>query len=319
MLYLIVFILMFILELLYFRIADKYNIIDKPNERSSHTQITLRGGGVIFYFGALIYFLVSGFQYPWFFCGLTLMFIVSFLDDIYTISNKVRLLIHFCSVLLMAYQLAIFNLPWYYLIITFVVIVGVINACNFMDGINGMTACYSAAVLLLLIYLNHENEFVDPRLLLFVLIAILVFAFFNVRIKAKAFAGDVGSVSIAYILLFALGSLILKTGNVSYILFLGVYGVDAVWTIIRRLSLRENIFEAHRSHLYQYLGNEAGLNKLIVSFAYAIIQFFVGILVISVSFLSSSFQLIFTLGVVLLLSVIYILIKQYVIKKFVLK
>jgi len=319
MLYLTVAILLFVLELLYFRLADKFNIIDKPNDRSSHTQITLRGGGVVFYFGALAYFVVSGFQYLWFFCGLTLMFMVSFLDDIYTLSNKLRLLIHFCSVLLMAYQLDIFNLPWYYLVITFVFIVGVINAYNFMDGINGMTASYSVVVLLLLIYVNQEFEFVEPNLLLFVLIAVLVFAFFNVRIRAKAFAGDVGSVSIAYILLFVLGSLIIKTGNVSYILFLGVYGIDAIWTIIRRLGLRENIFEAHRSHLYQYLGNEAGLNKLTVSFAYAIIQFLLGVSVIWVSSLSSSIQLIFALGVVILLSVIYILIKQYVIKKFVLK
>ena len=59
MYYLIILVLLFLAELFYFHIADKYNIIDKPNERSSHTRITLRGGGIIFYLGALAYFLTN--------------------------------------------------------------------------------------------------------------------------------------------------------------------------------------------------------------------------------------------------------------------
>src|SRR5690606_1019158 len=140
MTYIFILTALFVLELLYFGVADKFNIIDKPNERSSHTVITLRGGGVIFYFGALLYFILSGFAYRWFFLGLTMMTVVSFLDDVFTLSNKIRLLIHFASVLLMAYQLDVFVMPWYYLLITFIVVVGVINAYNFMDGINGITA-----------------------------------------------------------------------------------------------------------------------------------------------------------------------------------
>ena len=215
--YVVLFILLFVLELLYFKVADKYNIIDKPNLRSSHTSITLRGGGIIFYFGAIAYFIYSGYQYPWFFLGLTLMTLVSFLDDILTLSNKIRLLIHFSSVLLMAYQLDLFNLPWYYLLITFIVVVGVINAYNFMDGINGITACYSIAVVLLLMIVNDQVNFVDQRLLSYSLIAVLVFSFFNFRVKAKTFAGDVGAVAIAYILLFALGALITPTTTIKVI------------------------------------------------------------------------------------------------------
>ncbi|HBI87708.1 MAG TPA: UDP-GlcNAc--UDP-phosphate GlcNAc-1-phosphate transferase, partial [Sphingobacterium sp.] len=283
MTYLIVFIVLFALELLYFKIADRFNIIDKPNERSSHSTITLRGGGVVFYFGALAYFIWSGFQYPWFFLGLTMMTIVSFLDDVFTLSNKIRLLVHFASVLLMAYQLNVFSMPWYFLIITFIIVVGVINAYNFMDGINGITACYSLAVSGLLMLVNKQLDFIPQQLLVFTLLGILVFTFFNFRTKAKCFAGDVGSVAIAYILLFALGALILKTGNLIYILFLSVYGIDAVWTIIRRLMLKQNIFEAHRSHLYQYMGNEAGINKLLISFLYGIIQLGIGLAVIQFS------------------------------------
>ena len=316
MTYILILVTLFILELLYFRVADKFNIIDKPNERSSHTAITLRGGGVIFYFGALLYFFLAGFAYPWFFLGLTLMTLISFMDDIFTLSNKIRLLIHFASVLLMAYQLDVFAMPWYYLLITFIVVVGVINAYNFMDGINGITACYSLAVGGLLMLVNAKVGFVAQDLLAYSMLGVLVFAFFNFRTKAKCFAGDVGSVAIAYILLFALGALIIKTGNLLYFLFLTVYGIDAVWTIIRRLYLRENIFEAHRSHLYQFLGNEAGVNKLLISFLYGAIQFIIGLAVIHFADQDLTTQWIFALVLLGGLSVFYLIVKTAVIKKY---
>src|SRR5690606_9595651 len=162
------------------------------------------------------YFVWSGFQYPWFFLGLTLMTVVSFSDDVMTLSNKIRLLVHFISVLLMAYELQIFTFPWYYLVIAFIIIVGVLNAYNFMDGINGITACYSLAVGTLLLMENFRLNFIDTDLLIFSLLSLLVFAFFNFRTRAKCFAGDVGSVAIAFVLLFALGKLILQTGNFIY-------------------------------------------------------------------------------------------------------
>jgi len=317
MIYFIIFVTLFILEVVYFKIADRFNIIDKPNERSSHSQITLRGGGIIFYLGVLIYFVWSGFQYPWFFLGLTLMSVVSFADDVMTLSNKIRLLMHFSSVLLIAYELQIFTLPWYYLAIAFILIVGVINAYNFMDGINGITASYSLAVGALLVIVNHRFEFIDQDLLLFTLLGVLVFSFFNFRVKAKCFAGDVGSVSIAFILLFALGALILKTGNYIYILFLAVYGIDSVWTIIRRLSRRENIFEAHRSHLYQFLGNEAGVNKLLIAFLYGLVQFMIGLAIIYITDESFIFQLSFSLVLLVVLSAFYLVYKTYIIKNYV--
>ncbi|WP_433863475.1 MraY family glycosyltransferase [Sphingobacterium thalpophilum] len=317
MIYVLVFFILFVLELLYFKVADRFNIIDRPNERSSHSSVTLRGGGVVFYFGALIYFIYSGFQYPWFFTGLTLMTLISFLDDIFTLSNKIRLLIHFSSVLLMAYQLQLFDMPWYYLLIGFIVVVGVINAYNFMDGINGITACYSLSIGVLLAIVNRRLNFIDQDLLIFSLSGVLVFTFFNFRTKAKCFAGDVGSVAIAYILLFALGLLILKTGNLIYVLFLVVYGVDAIWTIVRRIVRKENIFEAHRSHLYQFLGNEAGINKLVISFLYGLIQLGIGLLVIQFSTQPLQMQLIFSTGLICVLSIIYLILKAYIIKVYV--
>ncbi|WP_313260726.1 glycosyltransferase family 4 protein [Sphingobacterium sp.] len=317
--YIILFIILYLIELGYFRIAEIFNIVDKPNQRSSHNSITLRGGGIVFYFGALAYFFYSGFEYPWFFWGLTFMTLVSFLDDILSLSNKVRLIVHFVSVFLMIYQLDVFTLPWYFLLFTFIVVVGVINAYNFMDGINGISASYSLAVGGLLVIANNKIGFIDQKLILYSMIAVLVFAIFNFRMKAKTFAGDVGAVSIAYILLFCLGSLIIKTGNFIYILFLTVYGLDAVWTILRRLRLGENIFEPHRSHLYQYLYNEAGYNKLVISFSYGIFQLLIGLLVIYFSSYSLSYQIIFSLLILTFTSVIYLVLKNYIIKRYALK
>ncbi len=91
MYYLIILVLLFLAELFYFHIADKCNIIDKPNERSSHTRITLRGGGIIFYLGALAYFLTNQFEYPWFMLALTLITFISFVDDIRSTSQGLRL------------------------------------------------------------------------------------------------------------------------------------------------------------------------------------------------------------------------------------
>lgn len=317
MLYLLIFSVLMILELLYFRVANHFNIIDKPNDRSSHSTVTLRGGGIIFYFSVVIYFFLNGYQYPWFFLGLTLMTLVSFIDDVITLSNKVRVSIHFISVLLLAYELNIFELPWYYLLITFIVIVGVINAYNFMDGINGITACYSLAITGLLIIVNSDVNFISQELLVCVLLSLLVFSFFNFRPKAKCFAGDVGSVAIAFIILFALGALIIKTNNLIYFLFLSIYGIDSIWTILRRIYLKENIFKAHRSHLYQFLANEAKGNSLLISFLYGFLQFVIGIFVIYFSEKNWNMQILFAFSLLFTLSLIYLLSKRYVIKKFV--
>ena len=79
--YIVIFVLLLLAELLYFRIADKCNIIDKPNERSSHKQVVLRGGGIIFLIGVWIWSAFFGFQYPWFLIGVTLVALISFIDD----------------------------------------------------------------------------------------------------------------------------------------------------------------------------------------------------------------------------------------------
>ncbi|MBB1149748.1 glycosyltransferase family 4 protein [Myroides sp. NP-2] len=315
--YILLVAILFIAELVYFKIADKYNIIDKPNERSSHTQITLRGGGVVFYFGALAFFIYSGFEYPYFFLGLTAITLISFLDDIFTLSNKIRLLIHLISVLLMFYQWDLFSLSWLWIIPALIGVIGTINAYNFMDGINGITAWYSMIVLALLATVNSDIHFIDQNLIIFTMLGAAVFAFFNFRVKAKAFAGDVGSVCMAFIVVFLLGQLIIATGNFIYILFLAIYGIDAVWTIVRRFLKKENIFQAHRSHLYQYLSNEADVNKLYVAFGYGLLQYFIGSSVIALTKESIGIQLGVGVAIIVVLSIVYLILKQNIIKKYV--
>lgn len=276
MYYLIVLVLLFLAELFYFKVADKYNIIDKPNERSSHTRVTLRGGGVVFYFGALVYFLTSGFEYPWFMLPLTFVAIISFIDDIRSTSQKLRLVFHFSAMALMFYQWGLFSLSWWWIIIALIICTGIINAYNFMDGINGITGGYSLVVLLSLAYINEEvTPFVEQDLIYTVIMSVLVFCFFNFRKKARCFAGDVGSVSIAFILLFLLGKLIIQTGDFSWIILLSVYGVDSVLTIFHRLMLHENIGLPHRKHLYQLMANELRIPHVAVSVIYMVLQFLI--------------------------------------------
>lgn len=278
MYYIIVLVLLFVTELFYFRIADKCNIIDKPNQRSSHTQITLRGGGIIFYFGALAYFLANGFGYPWLMLALTLVTSISFVDDIRSTSQKLRLMFHFSAMALMFYQWGLFSLHWWWIVIALVVCTGIINAYNFMDGINGITGGYSLVVLTVLAYINSEVvSFVDENLIYTVICSVLVFCFFNFRKRAKCFAGDVGSVSIAFIILFLIGKLIIETKDFSWIILLAVYGVDSVLTIIHRLMLHENIGLPHRKHLYQLMANELKVPHVVVSAIYMVLQLIIAI------------------------------------------
>jgi UDP-N-acetylmuramyl pentapeptide phosphotransferase/UDP-N-acetylglucosamine-1-phosphate transferase len=273
MFYAVILVVLILAELAYFKIADCYNIIDKPNQRSSHSRITLRGGGIVFYFGILLYFLIYGFQYYWFFTGLTLIAAISFADDIQPQSAKVRLTIHFLAMLLMFYQWGLFTEPWYFTLFALIVCTGILNAWNFMDGINGITGGYSAVVIASLWYINtFKADFVDNSLIYILLLALLVYNFFNFRTKAKCFAGDVGSISIAFIIVFLLGLLIVKTNDLSYLILLAVYGVDTILTIIHRLILRENIFEAHRKHAYQIMANELKMPHVGVSAFYMLIQ-----------------------------------------------
>lgn len=307
MIYIILFALFFIIQLIYFRIADKYNIIDRPNERSSHSQITIRGGGIIFFIAVFSYFILNGLEYFWFFMGLTLISNVSLADDIKPQTYKFRLFVHFVAMLMMFYQWQLFLLPWYYTAFAMVFCIGILNAFNFMDGINGMTGGYSMVVIASLWYINtYEVSFIENQLLYLVLLSLLTFNFFNFRKKAKCFAGDVGAISIAFIIIFLLGLLILKSGDFSYIVLLAVYGVDTVLTIVHRIVLKENISKAHRKHLFQLMANEMKIPQLLVSFSYMTIQAIIlcGFYIIQID------RKLYAFLVILFLSIVYYVLKR---------
>lgn len=271
-----------IIMLLYFKVANRFNIIDKPNQRSSHTEITLRGGGIIFWFSSLLYFLQHIQNNYFFFTGITLVSLVSFWDDIQSLSNKIRISIHFLAITLIFYDLGLFNLvPIWGTIIAYVLAIGLINAYNFMDGINGITGLYTLVVMGALLYVNTSLQwFTDGNFIKYGMIASIVFLFFNYRKKAKCFAGDVGSIAIAFWIIYLVLKLVLVTNSLIWLLFLAVYGVDAVCTIIHRLYLKENIFEAHRLHLYQVLSNEYKIQHRLVSLYYALVQIAISALVV---------------------------------------
>ncbi|MFD2939570.1 MraY family glycosyltransferase [Flavobacterium notoginsengisoli] len=280
--YTILGIVLMIIMLLYFKVADRYNIIDKPNQRSSHTEITLRGGGIIFWFSALLYFIQHIQTNYFFFTGITLVSLVSFWDDIQSLSNKIRISIHFISISLIFLDLELFSLfPIWGTVIAYILAIGLINAYNFMDGINGITGLYTLVVMGALLYVNVKIQlFIDGSFIKYGMVASLIFLFFNYRKKAKCFAGDVGSIAIAFWVIYLVLKLILVTESIIWLLFLAVYGVDAICTIIHRLYLKQDIFEAHRLHFYQILSNEYKMQHRLVALLYGLIQIVISFLVV---------------------------------------
>ena len=325
--YLIIAVLLLAAELIYFRIADRCNIIDKPNERSSHSTIVLRGGGVIFAMSILVWMICQMVQGEWcmvqgylpFLIGLMLIAGVSFWDDVKSLPDSVRLVAQFLAMALMFWSMGILNWSmWWVVPIALIVCVGATNIINFMDGINGITAGYALAVLVPLTIKNetlnikYGEGFIEPSYLIVAIIGVLVFCLFNFRPKGKAkcFAGDVGSIGIAFIMLFALGRLIVQTGDVTYLIFLLVYGVDGCLTIIHRIMLHENLGEAHRKHAYQLMANELKIGHVKVTLLYMAMQLAVSLGFIYLCPNSIAAHWGYFIGAILTLSLAYVLFKK---------
>ena len=334
--YLIIAAILLVAELVYFKIADKNNIIDKPNERSSHSTIVLRGGGIIFSLSMIVWAILMVIQgnaiapYLPFLCGLVLICGISFWDDVHSLPDSVRLVVQFIATALMFWSIAqrsdlLAGLPWYWVlavgIVALVVFVGATDVINFMDGINGITAGYALAVLVPLALVNKSfaslrmtEDFIDPSYLIVAIIGVLVFSIFNFRSKGKAkcFAGDVGSIGIAFIMLFAIGSLIAKTGDITWLVLLIVYGVDGCCTILHRIMLHENLGEAHRKHAYQLMANELKMGHMTVSLIYFGLQLVISL---GMAYLVPNTVLahwVYLIAVTLLLAIAYLLfMKKY--------
>ena len=300
--YIIIAVLLVVAELVYFKIADKCNIIDKPNERSSHSTIVLRGGGIIFSLSMIAWAVLMVVQgqnimpYLPFMAGLILIAGVSFIDDVHSLPDSVRLVAQFVAMALMFWSMGIMNWEmWWIVPIALIVCVGATNIINFMDGINGITAGYALAMLVPLALLDSGScvplvaseqsssvkiqdssvsGFIEPSYLIVAILGVLVFSIFNFRPKGKAkcFAGDVGSIGIAFIILFAAGRLIIQTGDLTYFILILIYGVDGCLTICHRIMLHENLGEAHRKHAYQLMCNELKIGHVKISLLYMVLQ-----------------------------------------------
>ena len=271
--HLLVLIVLIISSFIYLKLAVRFNIIDKPNKRSSHTNPTIRGGGILFVIAIILFFLLNNFQYPYFFLGVIAISIISFLDDIYTLSSKIRFPFQFIAVYLVLLQVGLPFAPIYQFGIYLIIGIAIINMFNFMDGINGITGIYSLAVLSGLFFINNNEHLVNEDLIIFSIISILVFGFYNFKKKAIFFAGDIGSISIGMLIFFIGFLFAIKLSSPLILLLVIVYGADSGCTLLyRKLFTDESIFDPHRHHIYQKIVDVYKMPHLKVSIGYAFVQ-----------------------------------------------
>jgi len=328
--YLIVFAILFVFMMLYIYFAGKAGFVDVPISRSSHRQPVINGGGIIFPMAAVVWFLVFGWEKPFAITGLILIGIISFMDDVHSLPRGIRIVAHALAIGLLFYDIGLFGMYWYLTVAALIITVGWLNAFNFMDGINGITAFSGLVTLGTFSVLNHAHRFIFPffgegvspdwhpfypsGLIGTLFLGLLVFAFFNARKKAVVFAGDVGSISLAFLQSWMMLNLMIMTREAWWILMFSVYGIDTVMTILIRLRLGENILEAHRKHLYQLLANEKRIPHLAVSLVYALIQGMINIALI-VLFFNGLMQMWIVPVFLMVLSLQYLIYRSKITKK----
>lgn len=296
-----VFILSYFGVLVFRRWSLRREIFDVPNERSSHTAPTPRGGGLVIVLISLIFYTIytvfSKGDFSWsYLFGAALIAFISWLDDVYNISFVWRFLVHSASALLVIFALGYFEIvyiPFYQnvefgklgAVLTFLWIVWLTNAYNFMDGIDGIAAmqAVTAGIGWLVVgkILNLDEAGIYGGVLAFSAMGFLIH---NWQ-PAKIFMGDVGSAFLGYT--FAVLPLLAlnKSGANSALLpFIAVLLVflfvfDTVITFLRRLAGKERVWEAHRRHLYQRLIIN-GYSHGFVTILYSLIStVFVGIVI----------------------------------------
>ena len=302
------------------RLGKKLGLIDTPNERSSHLIATPRGGGV----GIWLSFLVVGFllidpNYRLLIFVAGCIGLLGLINDRFEISSKLRLLLQLIlsAVIVAAYaNISFFAHPTSFLItfllfLFFVIFIsGTANFYNFMDGINGIAGLSGVVgfglIALFSFYFTNEKSIILLSLAL--ASACLGFLPFNFP-RSKVFMGDVGSVFLG----FVFASFVVKLSlNISIFLCLGIFLCtfysDALMTIYYRWRRGENLMQAHRSHLYQYMTNELGLPHWKVSVLYSIVQFVMGLL----SIWAYKSGILWQIIVIITYSVLFIIAYQWV-------
>jgi len=302
------------IELIYFRIARFYKILDHPNNRSLHEKPTIRGGGIIFYLSALLFYVLTFKSDPYFIIALSIVSIVGFVDDMRSLSSILRFVVQS-----IAFALVLFNLnaelSYWILILILILSVGILNAFNFMDGINGLTGGYGFIALASILVVNvYHFNFIESDFIYSIIAAVVVFCYFNFRTKAVCFAGDIGSLSLGFVIIFLLTRLILSSFNFMFVFFLTVYGVDSVLTILHRLIRKENIFKAHRLHFFQIIVSSGRVSHVQMSILYMIVQLIINVALISSLNLPLLWQYSIGLVMTLLIALLYIFVKIHFMK-----
>jgi len=314
--YLLFFLSLILLSYLYFWLARRFKIVDIPNHRTMHKGATIRGGGLVVWIGMIGFSFVFSNPGIYFLVGLILIGATGFLDDLIDLSSKVRFPIQAISIILIIWQLQLIDGAVIWLLLTVIIGTGILNAFNFMDGINGITVGYSLVFVCTLLYIQHyQFSFIDVSYLHGYLLGLLAFGFFNFRKKAVCFAGDVGSLTIAFINIFLLMKLMVEVQSLRYLFLFSVYGIDTIFTIIQRIFRKENIFEAHKLHLFQEIVSRTRISHLGMTTIYMSIQLLINFVIISSYPASISSQWFIILVMLCLLSLLYIWFKSKLIKE----
>ena len=276
--------------LLYIMIAKKLQLTDVPSARSSHRDITITGAGFIFPIAFFLPLALTGefIHYRSTIAGLLLISLVSFADDLKSVHPVIRVTVQVIAVSLLLWQTGgLFKMKTWQIVPGFILVVGIINSYNFMDGINGMNALYSLSMIsvIAIIRLSGILFLPVPEVFYSLIASLLAFSLFNVRKKALCFSGDIGSISIAYIVSLMIIQVMIATDSAVWILLFGVYGLDSVGTIVLRLIRGEKVWMPHRTHFYQYLVNERKWPHVRVSALYAVMQFVLSIILYTIGFL----------------------------------
>ncbi|WP_298881787.1 UDP-GlcNAc--UDP-phosphate GlcNAc-1-phosphate transferase [uncultured Polaribacter sp.] len=318
--YLLISIILALLSFIYLKLAVKFKIIDKPNQRSSHTKITVRGGGIIFSIAILLFFLMNNYQYPYFVLGVLIISIVSFLDDIYTLSSSIRFPFQLIAIFLILFQVALPFSPIYVFLSYLIIGVGLINMFNFMDGINGITGIFSLSSLFGFYLININEQIVNDDLILYTVISLIIFGFYNFRKKALFFAGDIGSIAIGMLMFFVGMLFTLKLSSPLILLLVIVYGADAGCTLLyRKFFTNESVLDPHRHHIYQKLVDVYKLPHLTVSIIYGVLQIIINYIVIKTYNLSLVNQFFVFFGLIILFILFYIYLFKKINNKVLLK
>lgn len=264
MIYIILFLLSFTLTYLIKEYAIKKSLVAEVNERSSHTVPTPHGGGIalsITWFIGLIYLYINDQIDPALFYALLvgiIISIVSFFDDIYELSAKLRLIVQAIVAIGGLYFLGGFDTLTFGFfsvenqvltnIFAFLMIIWFINLYNFLDGINGYAGSQAVFLALAGFVLFGADHF------LILAVSVLGFLCWNWN-KAKIFMGDVGSTLLGYnVAIFTIYYANVESSNFwIWIILFGIYWFDATITLIRRKLNGEKLSQAHKKHAYQRL------------------------------------------------------------------